>query len=217
MMRLRCLPACSFLALALLGAAPVFAAAKGPNDAQAREEFRKAQAAYNLGDFEEARRAYSEVYRLKPHPALLFNIAQCERQLGNWDKAVFAYRRFIELAPEGTDVSTAEALLQEMQKKSDEQKAEEARLAEQARQKEEAEAIARAEAETKAKLEKQMLEPQVMGGPPGSEAVKPSPFYKKWWFWTGVGAAVVGGTVIAIAASSSTEPRPVSLGVVDTR
>lgn len=29
-----------------------------------------------------------------------------------------------------------------------------------------------------------------------------SPFYKTWWFWTGVGAAVVAGTVTAVLLSS---------------
>jgi hypothetical protein len=33
--------------------------------------------------------------------------------------------------------------------------------------------------------------------PAGSEAEKP-PIYKTWWFWTGVGAVVVAGTVTAI-------------------
>jgi hypothetical protein len=28
---------------------------------------------------------------------------------------------------------------------------------------------------------------------------KPPPFYAKWWFWTGVGAAVAGGVVLSIA------------------
>jgi hypothetical protein len=27
---------------------------------------------------------------------------------------------------------------------------------------------------------------------------EPSPFYKKWWFWSAVGAVVVAGTVTAI-------------------
>jgi len=214
MMRLRCLPACSFLALALLGAAPVFAAAKGPNDAQAREEFRKAQAAYNLGDFEEARRAYSEVYRLKPHPALLFNIAQCERQLGNWEKAAFGYRRFMELMPEGTDFGTARALLAEMEQK---QRDEDARAEEQ-RRLEEAKALAQAEAAAKARREAELLkQPPPLAHPPPVAVEEEAPVYKKWWFWTGIGAAVVGGTVIAVAATSSSDPRPVSLGTLDTR
>lgn len=39
-----------------------------------------------------------------------------------------------------------------------------------------------------------------------SEAVSPSPeaaWYEEWWVWGAVGAAVLGGTVLAIALSSS--------------
>jgi hypothetical protein len=34
--------------------------------------------------------------------------------------------------------------------------------------------------------------------PPVPEAAPASPVYKTWWFWTGVGAVVVAGTVTAI-------------------
>jgi hypothetical protein len=32
--------------------------------------------------------------------------------------------------------------------------------------------------------------------------VAPTPFYGRWWFWGAIGAAVVAGTVTAIAVSS---------------
>jgi tetratricopeptide (TPR) repeat protein len=38
------------------------------------------------------------------------------------------------------------------------------------------------------------------------------PIYKKWWFWTGVGVALVGGTVGIYAASSGSSPPGTSLG-----
>jgi tetratricopeptide (TPR) repeat protein len=38
---------------------------------------------------------------------------------------------------------------------------------------------------------------------PAKEDTASSPIYEKWWFWTGVGAVVVAGTVTAIAFSSS--------------
>lgn len=38
------------------------------------------------------------------------------------------------------------------------------------------------------------------------------PFYKKWWFWTGVGVAVAGGTVGIFAASGGSSPPGTSLG-----
>lgn len=40
--------------------------------------------------------------------------------------------------------------------------------------------------------------------PGGNGAVKETPLTHKWWFWTAIGVAVVGGTAIALAATSST-------------
>jgi hypothetical protein len=36
---------------------------------------------------------------------------------------------------------------------------------------------------------------------PGAEPDKPSPFYKRWPFWTGVGAVVAGGIVLGVVLS----------------
>ena len=36
---------------------------------------------------------YTAAHDAKPLPALLFNIAQCHRQLGNHERALFFYRR----------------------------------------------------------------------------------------------------------------------------
>jgi hypothetical protein len=60
---------------------------------------RRAQRAYELGQFEQALTDYGEVYRLKASPKILFNIAQCHRQLGNYERAAFFYRRYLALSP----------------------------------------------------------------------------------------------------------------------
>jgi hypothetical protein len=55
--------------------------------------------------------------------------------------------------------------------------------------------------------------------PPADGSEKPPkvaddrPLYKKWWFWTIVGAVVVGSTAAGIAANSGGSPRAPSLGV----
>ncbi|MEE2779187.1 MAG: PEGA domain-containing protein [Myxococcota bacterium] len=53
---------------------------------------------------------------------------------------------------------------------------------------------------------------QVIPGPPvrveataAAEVTEPAPFYKKWWFWTSVGAATVVTTVLAVLASGEEE------------
>ena len=43
--------------------------------------------------------------------------------------------------------------------------------------------------------------------------VKSTRFYERWWFWTVLGAAVVGGTVAAVATSSGRQPDDIQVGV----
>ena len=66
---------------------------------QARAAFQRGQTEYNLGNFAEAARLFEETYRFKPVPALLFNIAQCYRFVGDLEKASRAYRSFVRNAP----------------------------------------------------------------------------------------------------------------------
>ncbi len=52
-------------------------------------------------------------------------------------------------------------------------------------------------------------------GPP-PPAAEPGPFYTRWWFWTIVGAVVVGGVVTAVVLSSGTQKPACSVaGVSD--
>src|SRR6266511_3526088 len=70
--------------------------------------------AYTLGAFERARQLYSEAYELEPLPALLFDIAQCHRKLGQWSKAAFFYRRYVAHAPADVDTTRVQQLIDEM-------------------------------------------------------------------------------------------------------
>jgi tetratricopeptide (TPR) repeat protein len=82
----------------------------------ARAAFQKGQTEYNLGNYAEAARQFEETYRLKPVPALLFNIAQCYRFMGNLDKAVQTYRAYLRNAAAGDkNVALATELLQQVE------------------------------------------------------------------------------------------------------
>ncbi len=79
--------------------------APGDAETRARQHFAEGTVAYDLGEFPKALQAYSEAYRLAPRPALLFNVAQCHRQLGQYERAAFFYRRFLHLS--GQDAANA--------------------------------------------------------------------------------------------------------------
>jgi tetratricopeptide (TPR) repeat protein len=89
-----------------------------PKDAKEAERLVKQSIVeYNVGDFEAALTDVTKAYKLRPAPALLFNIGQCHRALHHWEKAEFFYRGYLREKPEATNRDKVEALIEEMQEK----------------------------------------------------------------------------------------------------
>lgn len=70
---------------------------------------------YALGHFQEALKDFERVYLLKRLPALLFNIAQCHRQMKNFEEAAVTLRSFIRLAPDSPQIKNARELLKQVE------------------------------------------------------------------------------------------------------
>jgi tetratricopeptide (TPR) repeat protein len=70
------------------------------NEEAARKSFERAQTYYKLQEYEKALAAYKEAYLLFHSPALLFNMAQCQRLLGDYQAALRSYELFLAEAPE---------------------------------------------------------------------------------------------------------------------
>lgn len=100
------------LALAL-AFAPVAARADARSDAKLA--YNEAEAEYNLGNFDKALESFEQAYKLARVPAILFNIAQCHRQLNNLDRAASTYRSFIRLDPNNGAVPQARELLAQVE------------------------------------------------------------------------------------------------------
>jgi tetratricopeptide (TPR) repeat protein len=79
-----------------------------------RARFEMAETKFNLGRFEEAAADYQAAYEAEPLPAFLFNIGQCHRNLGNYERAQFYFRRYVELDPRSPNRADAEQLIAEM-------------------------------------------------------------------------------------------------------
>ncbi|HEY3450735.1 MAG TPA: tetratricopeptide repeat protein [Myxococcales bacterium] len=89
------------IGLTLLWAAPL-EAAKAPSKkdvAAAKAAFGKGKKDFEAGRFKEAIDKYEKAYALTSMPAILFNIGQCHKKLGNWEKAVDYFQRFLAEAP----------------------------------------------------------------------------------------------------------------------
>ena len=106
---------CSATAVMAQPAPPPPDAAK----AQARGFFEEGIRFFNVGEFQKALDAFKQGYLVKPDPAFLFNIGQCNRMMKNFEEAAHAYRAYLREAPTAPNradvekyIASAEAELQ---------------------------------------------------------------------------------------------------------
>jgi tetratricopeptide (TPR) repeat protein len=233
----------------LLGAVVVVAALSQPAHAQgdpkvvARAHFKRAEAAFNLGKFEEALASYQAAYEAKALPGFLFNIAQCHRNLGNHERALFFYRRYLALDPQTPNRAVVEELIAETERRRDAQAPgtsltpPPAALA--------APAVAPpAEPPPAPPAPAPVVSPAELPPPPASSSPRlevpalahdkeappafvqaapaperDRPIHRRWGFWVAVGAVVAGGAAAAILLSrrhGSASPTG-DLGAIDWR
>ena len=131
----------------------------------AKRHYDRGEKLFALGKFDDALDEYQKAFDAKPLPGFLFNIGQCNRNLGNLDQAIFSYKKYLSLEPDAENKDKVEQLIAELEQK-------------------------KAESDTnKFGLGNNQNPPPGGGGEPSN------PIYKKWWFWTGVGAVAVAGGV----------------------
>ncbi len=163
--------------VAMLGAAVHVRPAEAEEDRAtklAKQHFYRGQRLFDLRRFKQALRAYEQAYEAKALPAFLFNIGQCHYNLGDFESALFSYRRFLKLSPKTPKRKAVEKLIVQL-----ELELEESRKAARKKNNGGIEPI-----------------PKVTRKPKSSK-----PIYAKWWFWTGL--AVVGAASAAVIVSSS--------------
>jgi tetratricopeptide (TPR) repeat protein len=139
------------------------------DDAAAKVFSDRGANAYSQKQFTQALVLFQRAYREDPQPALLFNIAECERQLGSFETAAKSYRDYAAKAPNAPNHDEAETLATQM---------DEAALAAQTKP---VAPVVTAPALTAAQWQPE-----------------PTPLYEKWWVWTAVGGAVVVGLAVGI-------------------
>ncbi len=90
---------------------------------KARDLFQRATRAYNLQKFEQSLELFQQAYEEKDDPVFLFNIAQCQRQLGQYEAAGRSYRAYLSQAPNASNRSDVVARIADMEKAAQEQRA----------------------------------------------------------------------------------------------
>lgn len=191
------------------------AAAPSKEEQEARALYKQAQGSYDLGQFEEALKGFSAAYQRKELPGFLFNIAQCHRQLGNHERAIFFYRRYLDLSPKRPkNADQVEELIAQAQAKVVAEKEAKQRQEEAARRAAELEAQRLARVDLTPKVAPK-AEPVAPAPSPAPAASKPS-LLTRWWVWAGVGALAAGVVAGAYVATAPT-PRTTDLGELSSR
>jgi tetratricopeptide (TPR) repeat protein len=84
---------------------------------RAREHFNKGQVHYALGEFEKAANEYREAYRIRNEPAILYNIAQAMRLLGQSKQAIFYYSQYLTQKPDAPNRTDVEQMVASLKMK----------------------------------------------------------------------------------------------------
>jgi len=85
--------------------------------ALAKEHFRKGAELYRAERFREAAAEFEVAYRLKPHGAIHYNVAQCRERLGEWPGALRSYVDYLREVPEATDRAAVRASMQRLEER----------------------------------------------------------------------------------------------------
>jgi tetratricopeptide (TPR) repeat protein len=108
------LPRCLLVLLVTVLAARV-AYAEDVEMRSAKRHFERGQKLFNLGKFDDALDHYQQAYEAKPLPAFLFNIGQCYRNLGDYDAAIFSFKKYLKLSPDAENREQVEDYITELE------------------------------------------------------------------------------------------------------
>jgi hypothetical protein len=87
----------------------------GSSTAAARAHAKQGLALYDLKRFQEAFGEFEQAYLIEQDPALLYDMAQCQRKLGNNEEALHFYKTYLRRVPKGPSAVEAEKRTREIE------------------------------------------------------------------------------------------------------
>jgi tetratricopeptide (TPR) repeat protein len=106
-----------FLVVCFAVAAPSVARADDPANRAARRHYERGEKLFALGKFDEALDEYQKAFDAKPLPGFLFNIGQCYRNLGDYNQAIFSFKKYLKLEPDADNKDAVEQLITDLEDK----------------------------------------------------------------------------------------------------
>jgi len=82
---------------------------------QTKQHFHAGLKHYNLGEFADALGEFKEAYRLGDDPAMLYNIGQCQRKLGDLRSALHSYRSYLRMGKDVHNRAEVEGRIQDIE------------------------------------------------------------------------------------------------------
>jgi len=176
-----------------------------PKAEQARAHFQQGDTFFKLDKYAQALQEFEQAYLAKQDPSFLYNIAQCHRLMGNRVEAIRFYKRYLNDAPSAANRPVAEKHIRDLESARDAEEMTGAHPvpppASSPPASGPASAMPAPQQATPPPVALQAPPPPasetMLTAPPPSSADE-HPFYTRWWFWTGVGAVVVGGLLLVL-------------------
>jgi tetratricopeptide (TPR) repeat protein len=93
------------------------ARADDPATRAARRHYERGEKLFALGKFDDALEEYQTAFDAKPLPGFLYNIGQCYRNLGDYDQAIFSFKKYLKLQPDAENKDAVEQLISDLEDK----------------------------------------------------------------------------------------------------
>lgn len=139
-----------------------------------------------LQQYDEALAAYTSAYERIRTPLLLLNIGRMHQKSGRMEQAIASYQAFLLVPLHPSDSVGREAARKYLEEAGT--------------------ALADKHPAPALRLQDPPT-PAALRSDPGRRLDRPTPVYKKWWFWTIAGGAVLAGVGAGIAIAATTGPR----------
>jgi tetratricopeptide (TPR) repeat protein len=169
-------------------------AASGERPASVKALLKQGAKDYRLSNFREALTAFKKALALENKPSTILNVAQCHRQLGERERALFYYRLYLT-EWERANPDKPSPYLEEVEGHIKQLTV--------TLEREKRPVVPPERVEPPAASRVALTVPSTQPAPPPADTPVRRPIYKRWWFWTAIGLVVAGAAAGGAAAAAS--------------